>query len=527
MAKAYRPVNRDQPFLLAPDMREWLPPDHLVWFLLETLKHLDLKPFHARHRNDGAGRAAYDPDMLVALLIYAYCCGERSSRQIERLCQVNVAFRVVCAGDIPDHTKIARFRAVHQDAFEAVFAQVLAIAAKAGLAKFETVAIDGTKIAANASLDANRDEKWLREQVAKIVDEATAVDQGEDGEHGPDDRGDGVPPDIRDPSRRSQRITAAAAQLKAEQDAAAAARAPDAEQVAKADDRLERINAGQNVKGHHGGGAMRVAEARARLARDEAAAQAKLDAYAASAGTAQRRRGGRPPVPVENHHDVVAARRALAKAIAAQSAPTRRQAKRKHVELEANITDPDSRVMPTRRKGWIQGYNAQLAITADQVIVALSLGQNPNDIEQFIPMMRAVQDAAAGLHALTRSPDHLIGDLLADAGYPSDANLAAEGPPRLIALGKTRDQIKAAKTRPTQGDPPPDASPREAMDHRLRTPEGAKLYKRRGATVEPGIGNLKKLIDRFSRRGLTAALSELNLAATAFNLRKIHTATLA
>ena len=115
-----------------------MPADHLVWFLLETLQQLDLRVFHARHPNDGAGRAAYDPEMMVALLIYAYCCGERSSRQIERLCQVNVAFRVVCAGDIPDHTKIARFRAVHQDAFEAVFAQVLAVAAKAGLARFET-----------------------------------------------------------------------------------------------------------------------------------------------------------------------------------------------------------------------------------------------------------------------------------------------------------------------------------------------------------------------------------------------------
>ena len=245
MAKAYRPVNRDQPFLLPPDMRDWLPPDHLVWFLLETLKQLDLKVFHARHPNDGAGRAAYDPEMMVALLIYAYCCGERSSRQIERLCQVNMAFRVVCAGDIPDHTKIARFRAVHQDAFEAVFAQVLAVAAKAGLAKFETVAIDGTKIAANASLDANRDEKWLREQVATILTEAEQTDAGEDAEHGRDDRGDGVPPDLRDPTKRAQRIVAAAAQLKAEQEAAAAQRAPDAERVRQATDRLERIRPGR------------------------------------------------------------------------------------------------------------------------------------------------------------------------------------------------------------------------------------------------------------------------------------------
>lgn len=523
MAKTYRPVNRDQPFLLPPDMRAWLPAGHLVWFLLETLRQLDLRVFHARHPKGGPGRRAYDPEMMVALLIYAYCCGERSSRQIERLCVVNVAFRVVCAGGIPDHTQIARFRAVHQGAFEAVFAQVLAVAAKAGLARFETVAIDGTKIAANASLDANRDEPWLREQVATILAEAEQADAGEDAEHGPDDRGDGVPRDMRDPSRRSERIKAAAAQLKAEQDAAAAQRAPDAERVATAADRLERVKAGQNVKGRQPAGTDRVAEARARLEREQARAQAKLDAYAAEVARTGRRPSGRPPVPVETQHDVITARTALATAIAAQSRPSKKRSKKKHTELNANITDPASRVMATR-KGWIQGYNGQFAITADQIIVALSLGQNPNDMDQFIPMMHATSAAAATLHALTGLSQHRIGILLADAGYPSDANLTAPGPDRLISLGKTRDQTKSAKTRPTQGEPPPDASPRQAMDHRLRTPEGAKPYKRRGATVEPGIGNLKKLLNRFSRRGLEAARSELHLAATAFNLRKIHTA---
>jgi transposase len=521
MARSYRPVSRDQPFLLPPDMREWLPPGHLVWFLLETLKRVDLGVFHARHPNDGAGRAAYDPQMMVALLIYAYCCGERSSRKIERLCEVNVAFRVVCAGDIPDHTKIARFRAVHQDAFADVFAQVLAIAAGAGLAKFETVAIDGTKIAANASLQANREEKWLREQVEKILTEAERADAGEDDEHGPDDRGDGVPPDMRDPSKRSERIKTAAAQLKAEQIAAAAQRAADPERLAKAADRLERVKAGQNVKGRHPAGTDRVAEARARLEREEARARAKLDAYAAEVATTGRHRAGRRPVPVETQHMVRAARAALTKAIAAQPIPNKKRAKKKHAELSANITDPASRVMATR-KGWIQGYNAQFAITADQIIVALSLGQNPNDMDQFIPMMHATSAAAATLHALTGRSQHRIGILLADAGYPSDGNLTAPGPDRLIALGKTRTQAKAAKTHPTQGDPPPGATAREAMDHRLRTPEGARLYKRRGATVEPGIGNLKKLIDRFSRRGLGAATSELHLAAASFNLLKIH-----
>jgi transposase len=528
MARSYRPVNRDQPFLLPPDMREWLPAGHLVWFLLETLKQVDLRPFHARHRNDGVGRAAYDPDMMVALLIYAYCCGERSSRQIERLCQVNVAFRVVCAGDIPDHTKIARFRAQHQDAFEAVFAQVLSIAARAGLAKFETVAIDGTKIAANASLLVNRDADWfLREEVAVIIAQARAADESEDREYGPDDRGDPSPPQLRDPSQRGARIKAAAEQIEAEKAAAGARQeAWDAARAIEAAARLERMAAGQRIRGRAPRGADRVGESQTRLDRMIATQQAKIDRRAARIAAGERP-GGKVPVPIDQHVHIQKARAVLAAAQAHVDTPLARDLRRhkNQIVAKANLTDPQSRIMPTR-KGWMQGYNAQLAITADQIIVALSLGQNPVDTEAFIPMMRAAQDAAARLHALTCSPDHVIGTVLADAGYPSEENLAAEGPPRLIALGKSRDQAKAAKTTPTQGEPPPDATPREAMDHRLRTPEGAKLYKRRGATVEPGIGNLKKLLTGFSRRGLEAARGELNLAATAFNLRKIHTAAL-
>jgi IS5 family transposase len=137
-------------------------------------------------------------------------------------------------------------------------------------------------------------------------------------------------------------------------------------------------------------------------------------------------------------------------------------------------------------------------------------------------MMRTAQEAAARIHAVTGHSDHIIGTVLADAGYNSDANLNADGPDRLIALGKGRDQARAAAQEPAHGSPPSGASARERNAHRLRTREGQKLYKRRGATVEPGIGNLKKIIDRFSRRGLENATSELHLAATAFNLMKIH-----
>jgi transposase len=217
MAKGYRPVLRDQPFLMPVDMREWLPADHLVWFVLEVVEQLDTSAFHRRAKKLKApsGRAAFDPDLLAGLLLYAYCRGARSSRQIERLCEVDVAFRIACAGDVPDHSVIARFRQNHDKAFAALFVQVLRLAAKAGLGRFGTIAIDGTKIAANASVDANRTEAWLREQVDTILAEADGVDAAEDAEHG-DRRGDEPPKDFADPESRAGRIRAALAEIEAE-----------------------------------------------------------------------------------------------------------------------------------------------------------------------------------------------------------------------------------------------------------------------------------------------------------------------
>ena len=145
-------------------LREWLPPDHLVWFVLETIEALDTSALERTRRLGGAGAAGYDPRMLLGLLIYAYCQGVRSSRQIERMCLTDVAFRVLCAQDGPDHATIARFRADAQEAFSDLFSQVLTIAARAGLGRFGTVAIDGTKIRASASIDANRGREWFDQE---------------------------------------------------------------------------------------------------------------------------------------------------------------------------------------------------------------------------------------------------------------------------------------------------------------------------------------------------------------------------
>src|ERR1700733_7083934 len=148
MAKGYIPVNRDQQFLVPPDMREWLPKGHLVWWILDVVDRLDTKALHRQRRRGGQGRAGYDPDMLLALLVYAYCTKVRSSRQIERLCETDIAYRVVCAGHVPDHSTIARFRQAHAPLCRQLFAQVLEICARAGLAQVGVVALDGTKVTA-------------------------------------------------------------------------------------------------------------------------------------------------------------------------------------------------------------------------------------------------------------------------------------------------------------------------------------------------------------------------------------------
>jgi transposase len=519
MALGYRPVDRDQQFLLPPDMREWLPESHLVWFVIETVEQLDTSGFHERSVLGGVGRAGFDPDMLLTLLVYGYASGVRSARQMSRLCEVDVAFRVICAQDAPEHSTISRFRAAQEEAFIKLFTQVLVLAAQAGLGRFGTVAVDGFKLDANASIDVNRDEEWLRGEARRIAAEAAAVDAAEDAELGVA-RGDELPPELADPRTRPARIRAALEELEERKQAAAEAEAEDA---VAGKELMRRVAEAESVSGRSRR-ADEVAVARLRLARAEAAQQAKIDADGARRAAA-RERGesptGRRPSPVGQYVAVRRAQEKVRRAVQRQQArDAAREQQPPKPPLRVNVTDPQSRLMPTR-KGWLQGYNVQVGATGDQLIVATRVSQRTNDIEEFIPMMAAVQDAAELFVAAGRD-DAVVGVLLADAGYATEANLTAEGPDRLIALGKRGRQYRAAVENPAEGPPPTGATPRQAMRHRLRTADGVAIYKRRGATVEPAIGNLKKIINGLSRRGLQAATAEVNLAAAAFNLLKLH-----
>ena len=176
MAYFYLGGDRDQLLLLPMSMRDWLEEGHLAWFVIDLVDKVDTAAFHARHPNDGPGRPAYDPEMMLALLFYADGTGVRSSRRVEAACRTDAAYRVICAGGPPRHATIARFLVDHQAAIEAVFVDVLRLCAAAGLVSVGRIAMDGTKIGADAALDKNRDTEWIRAEVARILAEARATD---------------------------------------------------------------------------------------------------------------------------------------------------------------------------------------------------------------------------------------------------------------------------------------------------------------------------------------------------------------
>ena len=506
MAFHYVRAQRDQVLLLPVSMADWLEEGHLAWFVIDVVGQLDTRALHARHRNDGAGRPAYDPDMMLALLLYAYANGMRSSRRMEAACRTDAAFRVISAGLVPDHATFARFVVDHEAAMEGLFVSGLRLCAAAGLVDLSTVAIDGTKMGADASLRANHSIEWVREAVVALMAATVASEEAEAACSA------GVDPmsaaGIRGARARLARLKAAQAQIEAE-DAAAA------EVMAARDEAATRqAGAGRRLPGR------KPTDARAALARAEAdlaAARARAEAKAArraereaAAAAAGRRLGGFAPGPdrrvAQATQALEAARQAAARA---NPAPRRR----------ANVTDADSRIMKTRR-GFLQGYNAQVAADANQIVVAQMVSQDANDVALLAPMLELLErNLAPG--AMTG----VIEAVLADAGYWSDDNARLDVPALLlIATQKDWKQRKAAREAgTTTGEPPEGASILEAMEHRLRTAEGAAAYAKRSSTAEPVFGNHKtnRNAPRFRRRGLAAVQAEWSFMNLGHNLGKL------
>jgi len=458
MPQNFIACDRDQELLLPPSLREWLPEDHLAWFVLATVEEMDLSAFYGAYRGDGHGRAAREPAMMLALMLYAYCKGQRSSRVIERECVGDVAYRVIAANQRPDHTTIARFRQRHETALADLFGQVLELCAEAGLVKVGLVAIDGTKVHANASQHAARDYEQLARE---ILGEADAVDREEDERYG-EARGDELPPEFQTEHGRKGWLREAKQRLDAK-------RAEEAKPIPRS--RPERLR-----------------ESKRRLEEERATEQRANDAYEAyrARGVMKdgRRFGGgnKPYQPPETP------------------------------EGKVNVTDPDSRNVKTPR-GYMQGYNAQAAATEQQIVIAAEVTIASSDFGHLEPMVAATQTElkAAGM-------TDAIEVVLADAGYWHQKQMEAVIN-RSIQILIPPDAGKRRGTRPGW-----DGGAYAHMRRVLETDLGGGLYRKRKAMIEPVFANTKfnRRIDRFQRRGRSAARSEWRLITATHNLLKLH-----
>jgi transposase len=499
---------RDQLFLLPVSMREWVEEGHLAWFVLDVVAELDTSALH-RRPGGAPGRPPYEPEMMCALLLYSYCCGVRSSRRIEAACRTDAAFRVICGGLVPDHATIARFVVDQERALEGLFVEGLRLCAAAGLADLSLVALDGTKIAADASLARNRDAEWIGREVAKLM-----ALTGED-EQGAAAGGEGLPglepvPEISSRSGRLARLRAALAVIEAE-DRAAAQEAARRAGAAVAEAEHHRQMSGRKPKDPLA--ALTRAEIDHRVARERLAGMQAARAAKLAAAARGEKLKAPPPCRIEKAKSVLArAEVALAGAQRAiQAAPASAP--------RANLTDPDSRVMKTK-DGWVQGFNCQAIVNHQHIVLCCDVSQNANDVELYEPMTSTLKDTLS-LAAITSE----IELVLADAGYCSEANLACPGPDRLIATTKDHKQRRRARELGEAcGPPPPDTTPLQEMEHLLRTPQGAAAYKQRSSLIEPIFGDRKhnRQIRSFRRRGLDAVRSEWAFIHLAGNILKLH-----
>jgi transposase len=450
VGKSYRPYSPKQAFLLPPSPTEWLPDDHLAHFVMDVVAQLDLSAIHRRCQGtDPRGTQPYHPLMMTSLLVYGYCVGVVSSRKIEKSTHESVAFRVIAGGEHPDHTRISEFRRVHLDDLAELFFQVLALAKKAHLVKLGNVALDGTKMKANASkhkaMSYDRMEKdaaRLRQRVRELLAAAEAADTWEDAEYGKGRSGDELPEELRRAETRLARIK----QLKAE---------------------LE-------------------AEAR------------QQDEEAAKPGD------GLPPPPSET------------------PLPSHKIPRTKDggidPKAQRNFTDAESRIMKSS-EGYVQAYNCQAVVDEEhQIIVAQAVTNQAPDAEHLVPMLvQTVGNCGA-------KPDNL----LADAGYFSEANVCEVTKWRIDPFIPPRREKHSEERKPVLGRPPDDLTTKERMVRKLATKAGRAVYALRKKIVEPVFGQIKEArgLRRFLLRGLKKVRGEWALVALTHNLLKIYRAQL-
>lgn len=463
VSKSFRTCDLDQPFLLPPSLQDWLPEDHLARFIAELTDGLDLSEIYAFYgRRDGRGKAAYHPVMMVRMLLYGYCVGVMSSRRIERASYEDVAFRYLAADQHPDHDTMASFRQQHLPVLAQLFTQVLQLCDKAGLVKLGHVAIDGTKLQANASKHKamsydrmEEKEKQLKAEVEKLLAEAAATDAAEEALYGNGKRGDELPAELARRESRLKKIAEAKAALEQE--------ARDRAEVAKkaVEEKLEERRKKEQERGN--------------------------------------KFPGRPP-----------------------QVPDPEQA-RPEPKAQYNFTDPESRIMPDggHKGSFVQAFNAQIAVdSAAQIIVAAEVTQECNDKQQLAPVLAQVeQNLGAKPKAATADTGYFSEDQVNDERVKDiDLYVATEkqkhGPPEPTAVIASAEPSAQA------------ASALERMKQKLKSETGRKLYKMRKAIVEPVFGQIKagRGIRAFLLRGLEKVRAEWKLICATHNVLKMFRA---
>ena len=528
MAQNFIESRREQGFLLPPDVRDWLGADHLAWFVIDAVEQMDLSAFYAAYRADGHGRAAYEPSLMVAVILFAFATGVRSSRAIERHCREHVAFRVITGNLVPDHVTVARFICRHQQALSELFGEVLRLCHKGGLVKRGVVSIDGTRIAGNANPDVNMEF----EQIAlEIVAQAKATDEAEDEQFG-EARGDELPEELRTPEGRREFLRQARQALRRDEegerpeqidepDAEAETEEPDAEAETEAPGRTptpefefdpERIT-------DAGGGRRRwLSEAKRQLEQHrwenpdpivrsrverlllalerleaeltaERAGNEAYEAYREQGRMRDGRRFGRSPDPYQP-----------------PEVP----------EGKVNVTDPDSRPIPVGF-GFVQGYNCQTAVNENQIVLAAEITNLSTDFSQLSPIVTATLEelSRAGITDVRQ----LLEAVAADAGYWNEQQMDDVVVNRHIPVLVAPD--KGSRATPKRWLTDPRANWMRTL---LKSEDGHRRYAKRKQTVEPLYGDTKhnRGFIRFHRRGRVKVRTEFRLLMMTHNLTKAY-----
>ena len=444
MSKTYRAYNPEQQLLMPPSLHEWLSEDHLAYFVSDTIDEMDLSAIESFYEKNLRGNPPYHPTMMVKILFYAYCTGTFSSRKIAMKLVDDVAFRMLAAGNRPDFRTISDFRKLHLSALKGLFVQVLMLCEKAGMVKLGHVALDGTKLKANASKHKamsygrmKAESARLESEISKLLESAQLADDAEDKELGDDVRGDELPEEL---SFRKSRLA----------------------KIRQAMNELE-------------------AEAKAEAAEDSVASEANepADKPVNKSGRPKKQSIG---VPED--------------------------------KAQKNFTDPESKIMMSADKSFIQGYNAQTAVDSGyQVIVATMLTNNGADS----PHTEAVVDRIEAICG--KLPE----EMSLDAGYYSEKNVKyleskkidTYMPPCRLKHREYRDAVAQPITE--------DSSIKDRMKSKVLTDEGRKKYGLRKKTAEPVFGQIKECrgFRRFSMCGIEKCEGEWNLVCATHNLLKL------